>query len=334
EECKRLHKKGVDFYLHKHDDLLKSVPEDMRAESLVILGEVMKGLAKRGMREQADTMASSLLEIHHHLFEAREYEEAGGIVIQMVLFLNMQGLREMAKELLKKSIDSLESGEKYVAMENLASLLNDEGKWQEALDIHQECLEFFRSIDAKSQMVTTISQQALIYQERGEYEQALSLEQEGLALYEEIGNKKGMGIAHYSIAYLMYWMERYDEAQKHGGKALELDKELGNQTGIAKDLYLLGLTLNSLGRPKDAFEHFSKSLDIAEPIGDKGSQAGSLSEIGKLLLAISRQFGKALDCFQQALDIHRELGDPVKVAISLELIGFVFEMQGHYQEAL
>ncbi len=103
-------------------------------------------------------MVSSLLEIHHHLFEAREYEEAGAIVTPMVLFLYMQGLREMAKELLKKSIDSLESGDKYVAMENLASLLNAKGKWQEALDTHQECLEIFRNIDAKSQMASVIGQ--------------------------------------------------------------------------------------------------------------------------------------------------------------------------------
>lgn len=46
------------------------------------------------------------------------------------------------------------------------------------------------------------------------------------------------------------------------------------------------------------------------------------------------QFKQALDCYQRALNIDRELCDPVKVAISLEAIGVVFEEQGHYQEAL
>jgi hypothetical protein len=36
-----------------------------------------------------------------------------------------------------------------------------------------------------------------------------------------------------------------------------------------------------------------------------------------------------VDCFQQALNIYRELGDPVKVAIILEKIGLVFEAQRH-----
>ena len=309
---------------------------DRGAEPLKVLLIAMKMLAQRGMREQADAMTASLLEIHHHLFEAEEYEEAGVIVTATAEHLLTQGgLRELLKELLKKSIDSLEGVSKYVAMGNLATLLNMDGRWQMALDIHQECLEFFRSIDdAKSLVAEDISQQAQIYQQRGEYKQALSLEQEGLALNEEIGNKKGMGISHYRIAQLLFSMERYDEAQKQGKKALELNKALGNQVGIAKDLHLIGLTLNALNRPKEAFEHFSKSLAIAEQIGDEASQAGSLSEIGKLQLAIARQFGKALDCFQQALDINKARGDPVNVAISLEQIGFVFEVQGYYEEAL
>ena len=46
------------------------------------------------------------------------------------------------------------------------------------------------------------------------------------------------------------------------------------------------------------------------------------------------QFKEALGCFQRALNIGRELGDPVNVAIALEAVGVVFEVQGHYEEAL
>jgi hypothetical protein len=73
EECKKLHKKVADFHIHKYDELLKKVSE---AEPLEVLCAVMEMLRQRGMREEADAMASSLLEIHHHLFEAEEYEQA------------------------------------------------------------------------------------------------------------------------------------------------------------------------------------------------------------------------------------------------------------------
>jgi len=333
EECSKLHKKAADFYIHQHDDLLKEVLEEMEAEPLDVLCEVMEMLAQQGMREQADAMTSSLLEIHHHLFEVGEYEQAGNIVTAILSFLDMQGLRELAKELIKKSINSLEGPNKYVAMGNLALLLNREGKWQEALKIYQECLEFFRSIDAKSQMATAIGQQAMIYRQRGEYEKSLSLEQESLALQEEVGNKEGTAISHYHIVQLLDSMKRYDEALKQGEVGLKMARKLGNLQRESDFLHQLGMTLNKLNRNEEAFERFRESLAIAEQIGDKAGQADSLGEIGKLLLRAG-QFKQALDCFQRALNIYRELGDPVKVAISLEAIGVIFEDQRHYQEAL
>ncbi|MCK4733200.1 MAG: tetratricopeptide repeat protein, partial [Methanophagales archaeon] len=242
EEGKKHHKKASDFYIHQHEELLKRVPEEMRAEPLEVLCGVMNTLAQRGMREQAEMITTSLLEIHHHLFEAGEYEQADDIVCAIYDHLDMQGLRELLKELLKKSIDSLEGPNRYVAMGNLASLLNEEGKWQDALDIHQECLEFFRSKDAKSQMATAISQQAQIYQDRGEYGQALSLEQEALVLKEEVGEKEGIFISHYRIAQLLDRMERYDEALKRGEEGLEMARELNHKAGEARFLHQLGIT--------------------------------------------------------------------------------------------
>jgi tetratricopeptide (TPR) repeat protein len=332
EGCKKLHKKASDFYIHKHDDLLKKV-SDRKAEPLEVLCAVMRMLAQRGMREQADVMTSTLLEINHHLFEAREFEQADDIVNAIWNYLNMQGLRELAKELLKKSIDSLEGRSKIGAKGNLATLLNEEGKWQKALAIYQECVDYFKKDNDQYSIAIFVGQQAQIYQDRGEYEQALNFEQESRALKEEIGNKEGIVISHYRIAQLLDSMERYEEALKQGEKGLEMARELENPQLEAAFLHHLGLTLNDLNCPKEAFKRFSESLAIKEQIGNKEGQADSLVAIGNLLRRAG-QFKKALGCFQEALNIYRERGDPVKVAISLEAIGVVFEEQGHYEEAL
>jgi tetratricopeptide (TPR) repeat protein len=333
EESKRLHKKAVEFYIHQHDDLLNRVSKDMKAEPLDILCEVMKMLAQRGMREQADAMTSTLLEIHHHLFEAEEYEKADYIVNSIWLFLHTQGLRELTKELLNKSINSLEGFEKYVAMGNLAALINQEGKWQEALKIYQECYDFDKSIGNKREMAVDLQQQALIYQDRGKYEKAGKLENQALPLYEEVSDKEGVARTHYRIAQLLDCMQKYDEALKQAKEGLKSAQKLGNQLLEAAFLHQLGLTLYKLNRPQEAFEHFSKSLAIKQQIGDKQGQADSLGEIGGLMVD-AEQFKEALGCYQRAIDICRELDNPVKVAIILEAIGIVFERQGEYKEAL
>lgn len=333
DEYNELHKKAADFYIHQHDELLKAVPAEMKAEPLDVLCAVIQGLAQKGMREQAEAMTSSLLEIHHHLFESEEYKQAGSIVNAIQPFLDMQGGQELSKKLLKKSIDSLEGFNRNVAMGNLALLLNYEGKYQEALDIYEECYEFDRSIGNKKEMATDLCQQALIYQKQGKCEQALSLEREGLVLQEEVGAKQAIVITHYRIAQLLWMMGKYDETLKQGQKGMKLARELGNQQLQAAFLHHLGITLGSLNRTQEAFKHFSESLATLEQIGDKEGQADSLGEIGKLLLRAG-QFKQALDCFERALTTYRELGHPDKVAIIHEFIGGVFEAQGHCQEAL
>jgi len=333
EECKRLHKKAVEFYIHQHDDLLKKVPDNLKDKPLEALCVVTRMFAQRGMREEAEAMTSSLLEIHHHLFEAEDYKEAGYIVNAIWGFLRMQGLRELAKELLRKTIDSVEGRSKIGNKGNLATLLLDEGKWQEALAINQECIDYFKKDNDKYSIAVFVSQQALIYQDRGEYEQALKLEQQALALDKERDDKEGIVIDYSRIAQLLHRMEKYEEALKQVEEGLKLAQGLGNRRRESEFLHQLGLTLNQLNRPKEAFEHFSKSIAIFEQIGDKAGQAGSLHEIGKLMHR-AEQFKEAVNCYQQALNVATELGDPVKVAISLEAIGIIFEDQGHYQEAL
>ena len=58
----------------------------------------------------------------------------------------MPGYPELAKELLKKSIDSIEGQIKIGAKGNLATLLKKEGKWQESRAIYHECVDYFRRI--------------------------------------------------------------------------------------------------------------------------------------------------------------------------------------------
>jgi len=55
-------------------------------------------------------------------------------------------------------------------------------------------------------------------------------------------------------------------------------------------------------------------------IGDRRSIALSLNNLGKVYQD-SGQFVRAVECFEQALQIRREIGDLVGVAVSLKRLG-------------
>jgi len=332
ERRKQLHSAAASFWIHRSDAFFRR-PPTTDEKQLVILCYLMQELINQGENDEADAAMVVLLEIHHHLFEAGEYKKAGRLAMLIYDILGMQGMRDLAKDLIQKSINTLEGFDKFVAKGNLATLLGDEGKWDEPLALHQECCGYFKGVGAKPQMAASLIQQGVIYQQQGEYETAMKLQMEGLRIAEEIEDKEAIIIARYRITQLLYFMGKYKEALEKGNEGLELVRQYGNKRSEDWFLNLLGMTLKSLGRPKEAIERFRESLEISWKMGHQDAKAVSLAEIGKLLI-VSGCFKEALNFLQQAHDIFVELNDPQKIAANLESIGILFAIQEYHEEAL
>lgn len=336
EKHKSLHKKAADFYIHRYDALLKRIFKDYDLDSLRKLCAVMAILENQGGRKQVEKICGSLIEIHHHLFQAEEYKRAGYIVNTIFAFLTTLGYRDHAKYLMEKTIGTLDTlnGREKIGIEgNYATLLLMEGKQQEALTIYKKCVDYFKNTNDKRNTAVFISQQAEIYYELGEYEKALNYEQKALSLSQDVGDKQGNAKSYFRIAQIHHRVGKCNEALISIRQAKKLAQELENKQLEAGCLHLLGCILNSLGEYQKAFEYFSESLNISKQTGDVANWTASLHEIGRFMLS-ARKIKEALHCFQTELEINREIGIPIKIAKALEAIGVVFERQGYYQEAM
>jgi tetratricopeptide (TPR) repeat protein len=163
ERMRDYHLQAVEFYVSQHEDILSRYKIDRPKP--ILLAQITNLAAQQGQTQLAQTLTVSLLEMHHHLFTAGEYEQAGGLVNSIQPFLDMTGRREVSKALLHQSIASSEDFNKC---KRYFILLYQEGKWQDALATYQESIEYYESIGAKKQVAVAISQLAQIYQDRGE----------------------------------------------------------------------------------------------------------------------------------------------------------------------
>jgi tetratricopeptide (TPR) repeat protein len=82
-----------------------------------------------------------------------------------------------------------------------------------------------------------------------------------------------------------------------------------------------------------ARERFEDSLAIKRKIGNEGGIANSLGELGKLWMDAG-QTERAIAAFTEARDIFTRLGTPAKVALTIEDLARVHELQGHLPRAL
>jgi len=270
---------------------------------------------------------------HEHLFAARRYEEADDVVNAVCEVLNRWGQRDLVKTLLRTSIDTLEGPNKAVSQGNLATLLMDEGRLDEALEICKATLPVHQKLGGKQQMAAVLGQISIVHQRKGDYDRASEAQQASLAIKREIGNEEGQAISLHQLSMLYEIKEDYDRALETSQEAEVLARKLGNDRFLSAMLHQQGLIFNDIGRPEEAFTRFQESLEIKRRIGAEASAADSLGEIGKLLMDAGHM-REAIAAFTECLGIYRQLGDPAKIGLTLEFLGTVHELQGEYEAAL
>jgi tetratricopeptide (TPR) repeat protein len=317
---------------------------DEQIEALARNRVVEANVARTDDLAQARGAMDRALEWQHHLFQAGAYEAAGEIVTAVHDILARWGERDRAKALLRGSIETLKGGNKTGARMNLATLLTDEGKLDEALVTYQEVYRVFEALGAKQAMATVLTEMGTVYQRQGEYEKAIEYQVRGLELDKERGDEEGQAISLHQLSILYMLKGDYTTALAHSQEAEKLARKLKNDSFVTTMLHQQGLILTDLASAaqtdeehtthlRAAFERFQQSLDIAQRIGDEDGIASTLNELGKLLMNAG-QTREAIMALTEALDIFSRLGNPVKAGISLELLGLVHERQGQYAAAL
>jgi tetratricopeptide (TPR) repeat protein len=307
-------------------------------------GVVRQMVARTDDLAQARGAMDRALEWQHHLFEAGDYEAADDIVNAVHDILARWGERDRAKALLRGSIDTREGGNKAVAQGNLANLLMEEGKLDEALAIHEELYRTFEALGAKQQMAVALNQQSIIYYMIGRYDDAVTTGERGLELTRKLGDEEGQAISLHQLS--IFYMDKgdYATALVRSGEAEKLNRRLHREAGIAANLHQQGQILTNLvhaaqtDEERDthrcaAVERFQQSLAITRRIGDQAGAADTLTELGGLLMDAS-QYREAIAAITEGLEIRQGLGLAAKVGISLGFLGIVHERQGQYAAAL
>jgi tetratricopeptide (TPR) repeat protein len=307
-------------------------------------GVVGQMVARTDDLAQARVAMDRALEWQHHLFAAGAYEAAESIVNAVYDILARWGERDRAKALLRGSIETQEGPNKAVAQGNLASLLSKEGKLDEALEMYEAGLDFYRQIGAHQQLAARLSNMSQIHAMRGDLGAAIALQDESLSIEREIGNEEGQAVSLHQLAILYRFQGDYATALARNQEAEKLFRKLNIEAHIAATLHEQGLILTNLARAaqtdeegtahlRAAAERFEQSLDINRRIGNEADAASTLSELGKLWMDAG-QMREAIRAFTEALEIAQRLGDPVSMGIRLEFLGGVHERQGHYAAAL
>jgi tetratricopeptide (TPR) repeat protein len=243
-------------------------------------GVVGQMVARTDDLAQARAAMDRALEWQYHLFEAGDYEAASNIVTAVILVLDRWGERDRAKALLRVSIETLEGFSKAVAQGNLANLLIDEGKLDEALATYQEVYRTFEALGARQQMAATLGQQGSVLAQKGEIGSSIARYTGALDIYRLEGGEAEQAICLHQLSILYHFKGDYATALARSQEAEKLNRSSGREHLLAGNLHQQGLILNRMAHAaqtdeertahlRAAFERFQQSLTINRRIGNE-----------------------------------------------------------------
>ncbi|VEP15844.1 Tetratricopeptide repeat protein (fragment) [Hyella patelloides LEGE 07179] len=144
---------------------------------------------------------------------------------------------------------------------------------------------------------------------------------------------------HYQLRVWGHYQEQIDFSRQLLGK---LNSLIDVICGIS-----LGNAYGSLGQYQRAIDYYQQALEIARDIGDReyeghslgnlglayGYEGHSLGSLGNVYSSLGK-YQRAIDYYQQALEIAQDIGDRGHEGRSLGNLGLAYGSLGEYQRAI
>ncbi|NET57538.1 MAG: tetratricopeptide repeat protein [Symploca sp. SIO2E6] len=202
------------------------------------------------------------------------------------------------------------------SLNNIGLVYYELGEYQQAIDSYQAALASAQEIEDRGGEGVTLNNLGGIYEKQQEYQQALDSYQQALTILQEVGDQKGEAVVLHNLGVVSEHLGASEQAVDYSEEAAAIWSELGvNKPGLAITLNLEPLILPN------------------SPHAEKKAQVVQLYQEG-VQLAKRGQYPPAIERFQEALGIARELGNQRQEWQSLNQMGLAYRSLGEYQLAL
>ncbi len=260
---------------------------------------------------------------------ALDFGELGSYRDRYSQVLDLQGFADDRQD----CIDVTWSSE-AVTISNIASVYSDQGRYQEALDLHETSLEITRSrLRNRNREAVFLSNIAKVYDHQGNYPAALELQQQSLNIRQATGDQSGTVRSLNHIGLIYASQGQYNQAQTYIEQALAMARELGIRPVETSLLHNLGRIYRIQAQYEQAEALYSEGLALSRELGLEPDTAIGLIEMGHLK-ATQGQYGQAVDYVTQAFEIFDRSGYRANTGTAHASMGNYLAAQGYYAEAL
>ena len=244
---------------------------------------------------------------------------------------------------------------------NLAYLLNHQGKPEKAETLHREAIDIRRKLAQKDPesyeegLATSCNNLAYLLAHQGEPEEAETLYREAIDIRRRLAQKNpeayeaGLAISCNNLAYLLNHQGKPEKAETLYREAIEIRRRLVRKVpeayiGLATDCDLLACVLVKQGKTEDAERIYREAIEIRRQLAQNDPETyehGLAISCGYLAILLNKQ-GKTEDAeriLREAIEICRKLArknpaaHETMLAATCSYLASILEEQGQTDEA-
>lgn len=233
---------------------------------------------------------------------------------------------------------------KATALANMGEVYIYLGQYSRALDFLSRALVDFKISGASSQQAATLNNIGVVYKNQGNYQKSQEFYQKALRLYKKNKDNLGEAITLNNIGEIYRNLSRYSQAINYHEKALKIFQNCGNERYRSSNncLFIItgrgGLPISEASIIDIETNWLSESktwVSSPPPISFtyRKGEGATLQNIGVIYNELG-QYEQALDFYQKALVIRKEIGDKTGEGNTLNNIGLVYNQMGQNDKAL
>lgn len=215
----------------------------------------------------------------------------------------------------------------------LAVFLRDQGRWHEAIEVHEHALQAWLTLGDRSGQAMALTGLAESYWRLGRLDPALGRAQAALDLRRQAGDTDGEAQALFQLSRIHWQARRRSAAEESLRACAALWERLGNRHGLALATRQLGLLIAEFDSPALGMPKLEEALRIAREIGDRSLERDSLNNLANTYQVLGR-LPEAMEHYQLSLAITREIGSRQHLAILANNIGELHGRLGDHHAAL
>jgi len=339
-----------------------SLAKKRRDIKLEVSGYINKGYCHELNYE--DSIAATLFRKALEISNEKNYNDGKAEALYRIgRSLSYQRDYSASAEYLDKSLELARNSGNFKiegqVLSSLADNMRQAGNIDEAMAFYQKSLESARKADDINTLGNVYSTIGSLYYSRGDYHQAIRNYEESRKFRIQMGSRLRTAQTENNIANSYYNLARYDMAIEYYQKALPLFEELKYSVGIASVYNGMAVIYFDQKLYDKSLEYHSRKLEISEETGNLKEVGNTLNNIGNVYEKMTydsiseilgsdyesivirektdiylKAYSKALDYYNQSLEIRNKVNDRPGLLSTLGNIGVLYLHSGKLDIAM